>query len=141
MSSKRRGRPKGQKKTQLGIRLPQKIVDLLDKEGEPKGVLSSFMRKAQPAGWSHIDPTASETPEKKDRLDYSKRSKRSAWGWTNSNMIAYLLDDMMRYACQEMPELVLQHSHNIPISYVELAINHRNLKFDNDGSITVEGKE
>jgi len=133
MTTRKRGRPKGQPKTQLGIRLPQKIVDLLDKEGAPrKGVLSSFMRKAHPAGWSHIDPTASETPEKKDRLDYSTRSKRSAWGWTNSNMIAYLLDDMMRHACLTMPELVLQYSHDIPISYVELAIKHKNLKEDKE---------
>jgi len=133
MTTRKRGRPKGQPKTQLGIRLPQKIVDLLDKEGATrKGVLSSFLRKHRPAGWSHIDPTASETPEKKDRLDYGKRSKRSAWGWTNSNMIAYLLDDLMRYACEERPNLVLKYSHDIPISYVELAIKYKNLKEDKE---------
>ena len=138
MHKRKRGRPKGQKKTQLNIRLPEKISGLLNAEGY-NGVLHAFMKKAHPAGWSFVDPP--ESIEKKDRLDYGKRSKRTSYGWTNSNMIMYLLDDMMRYACQEMPELVLQHSHNIPISYVELAINHRNLKFDNDGSITVEDKK
>ena len=129
MTTRKRGRPKGQKKTQLNIRLPEKISGLLNAEGY-KGVLHAFMRKAHPAGWSFVDPP--EKIEKIDRLDYSKRSKRTSNGWTNSNMIMYLLDDMMRYACQQMPDVVLQYSREIAITYVELAIKHKNLKEDKE---------
>ena len=127
MSSKRRGRPTGQKKTQLNIRLPEKISGLLNSEGKT-GVLCAFLKKAYPAGWSYIDPP--ETVEKKDRLDYTPRSKRTAYGWTNSNMIMYLLDDMMRCACREMPDVVLSYSmdRRIAIAYVELALKYKNLK-------------
>ena len=129
MTTRKRGRPKGQKKTQLNIRLPEKISGLLNADGYT-GVLGAFMKKAHPAGWSFVDPP--ETVEKKDRLDYTPRSKRTSYGWTNSNMIMYLLDDMMRYACQEMPDVVLQYSREIAIGYVELAIKHKNLKEDKE---------
>jgi len=127
MTTRRRGRPKGQKKTQLNIRLPERISGLLNAEGY-HGVLHAFMKKAYPAGWSFVDPP--ESIDKKDRLDYGMRSKRTSRGWTNSSMIMYMLDDMMRYACQQMPELVLEYSNEIAISYVELAIKHKNLKED-----------
>ena len=125
--SRRRGRPKGKKPTkqQINIRLPEKISGLLNSEGYT-GVLGAFMKKAHPAGWSYVDPP--ESIEKKDRLDYTPKSKRTSYGWTNSNMIMYLLDDMMRYACREMPDVVLLYSREIAITYVELAIKHKNLK-------------
>ena len=130
MKPKRRGRPKltgSNKKKQFNIRLPQKLAVLLSDEMEGReGVLISFFRKSWPAGWSfHDEP---ESPTKKDRLDYGKRSKRSSQTWTNSSIIMHMLDDYMKYACLQNPDLVLQHSQYIPISYVELAIKHRNRK-------------
>ena len=126
MKPKRRGRPKSQnQKSQFNIRIPEQIGECLS-NNERYGLIWYLFKKDNPAGWSYIDPTASESPKKKYHDDYSQKSKRSAWGWTNSNIIAFLIDDYVKYACQSNPELVLEYRQTVqdahlPLKYEYLA--------------------
>jgi hypothetical protein len=121
----KRGRPKSpHQKSQFNIRLPEQIGDCLS-NNDRFGALYYVFKKRHPAGWSYVDPTATESPKKKYNDDYSKKSKRAAWGWNNSNMIAWLIDDTMRYVAQSTPELLIEYQElygpHLPQKYNYLA--------------------
>jgi hypothetical protein len=113
MKPKRRGRPKSQnQKSQFNIRLPEVQGDCLS-NNDRYGLMWYIMKKVYPSGWSIIDPTASESPKKKFHDDYSQKSKRSSWGWTNSNIMAFLIDDYVRFTIRQHPEIILDYREDV----------------------------
>lgn len=104
MTTKRRGRPRIEKKHQMNLRMKDEYKILFNFDMS-KGCIWHYLRDKHPAGWYYFDPP--ENPKKRFHDDYSKKSGRASQTWSNSSIMMALVHDFMNVNISKSPEWFL----------------------------------